>query len=57
MGPHGCQPKPYVARTRGLAQTIFNALSSVQILVYDYDDENDIVLEGHRWEPCSTAAL
>lgn len=45
---------PFVARTKNPAPTIFNSLSSVQILVYNFDDENDVVLEGHRWEPCAT---
>jgi len=29
-------------------------IASVQVLVYDYTDENEISLDGHYWEPSAT---
>jgi hypothetical protein len=52
--PSNPNPPNFVARTKDPVPTIFGALSSVQILVYSFIDENEVVLEGHRWEPCAT---
>jgi len=40
---------PYVARTKSGALT-FDSLATVPVLVYDYGDENEVLLEGHYWE-------
>jgi hypothetical protein len=33
----------------------FPQLATMQILVYDYDDENEVRLQGHYWEPGPTS--
>jgi hypothetical protein len=30
------------------------ALASILVLIYDYNDENQLFLDNHDWEPCST---
>src|SRR5262249_25056040 len=32
----------------------FPELATVHVLCYDYDDENEVFLEGHYWEPTPT---
>jgi hypothetical protein len=34
--------------------TKLTKLASIQVLVYDYQDENRLSLRHHYWEPCST---
>jgi hypothetical protein len=34
--------------------TVPPLLSTMLVLVYDYDDENQVYLQGHYWEPCTT---
>ena len=29
-------------------------IATVQVLIYDYPDENEVALDGHYWEPCTT---
>jgi hypothetical protein len=40
----------YVAMALDGSQT-WDELATVQVLIYDYDDENAVSLEGHYWEP------
>jgi len=57
LGLQLTQNTPYVARTKRSGPSgilMFNGLSSVNVLVYDYADENEVRLEGHYWETCST---
>jgi hypothetical protein len=32
----------------------WNAIATVEVLLYDYKDENEVALNGHYWEPCTT---
>jgi hypothetical protein len=41
-------------KTRTAPQT-FTQLATMQILVYDYADENEVRLDGHYWEPGPTS--
>ncbi len=34
----------------------FSRYATVQVLVYDYDDDNRVALEGHKWEPCAVGS-
>ena len=45
---------PYVARTKRGSHT-FDSLAGAPVLVYDYVDENEVLLDGHYWEPCPIA--
>lgn len=50
-----CTPDPadYVVKRRHGRPT-FNekSVATVVVLVYDYQDENEVRLQGHYWEPC-----
>ena len=40
----------YVAHLKRGTQT-FKDIAEIQVLVYDYADENEVFLDGHNWEP------
>ena len=42
----------YVVRTK-TGGLVFTRVPSVHVLVYDYNDENEVFLEKHFWQPCS----
>lgn len=46
-------PADYVVKRRDGSHT-FNerSVATVVVLVYDYQDENEVRLQGHYWEPC-----
>ncbi|HEV2992081.1 MAG TPA: hypothetical protein VG759_26830 [Candidatus Angelobacter sp.] len=46
-------PADYVVQTNDQKQR-FPDIATVQVLIYQYDNENDVRLDGHTWEPCST---
>jgi hypothetical protein len=43
----------YVVRVGGGGPPLQD-VATVHVLVYDYDDENEVFLDGHFWEPCPT---
>jgi hypothetical protein len=44
----------FVARTLTTPQVVFKKLASVVVLVYDFQDENEVQLDGHYWQPAVT---
>jgi hypothetical protein len=46
-------PSGYVVQTNDKKQSFPN-IATVQVLIYHYSDENNVLLQGHTWEPCST---
>jgi hypothetical protein len=45
-------PANYVVRTQG-PQPPFTEIATIQVLIYDYREENEVLLDGHTWEPCA----
>ncbi|HEV3038296.1 MAG TPA: hypothetical protein VHA33_11015 [Candidatus Angelobacter sp.] len=45
-------PADYVVRTQD-QQSPFTDIATVQVLIYQYRDENNVMLDGHTWEPCA----
>jgi hypothetical protein len=41
----------YVAKTKDSNPTRWTDLATIQVLLYDYANENELSLEGHYWEP------
>jgi hypothetical protein len=44
----------YAVQLRTTPPTKFPVVAEVSILVYDYIDPNQILLDGHYWQPCLT---
>jgi len=42
----------FVAKTKGSSVQTFKKLATVAVLVYDYADENRVMLDGHYWQAC-----
>src|SRR5690348_9327546 len=49
---HATVPQPdYVVETAD-GRTPWRDVAAIHVLVYDYADENEVILDGHEWEPC-----
>ncbi|MGH9824459.1 MAG: hypothetical protein ACREDR_14550 [Blastocatellia bacterium] len=52
--PSAAAPQPTYVAKRLDNGTEFRELATLHVLSYDYDDENEVFLEGHYWEPTPT---